>query len=321
MAVHGQRKQENTYSKSYGIGAFEILGVNMSYPELKEAGFYVKDEDLDKEREFVKEREGIDTVMLEFACKTVGANPKYKRFTFFLEDKNDRNKEDSEKGPLYKFINEQGSTAWSKKPNTYVPLNPEYAEYFTGKDDAYNPRPAKVGEEQLMAFMRCAMAIDYKAGGTISYDTKKFFRGSFKEIQSDLKSDFLQTVVVATTIKVKETEDGVKEVESFYPYAFAPGSYYKLLLNKKDRKFTQEDIDAILERKRKNKAKEGKKSWINPLEEMVVKMADLDYGCKDAFYLGVIKDFDGEAHVETSTDAIVPDESYSETDEEDTSKY
>jgi hypothetical protein len=316
MAVTGNRKVEKQYVKTYGLAPFEVLGVNMSNQELKDAGFYVKDEDLEKEREFLKEREGIDSVMIEFACKTVGADPKYRRFSFFIEDKNDRNKEDSAKGDLYKFINDQGSTAWSKKPNTYVPLNPEYAHYFTGKDDAFNPRPAKVGEENFMNFMRNCMAIDYKNGGTISYDTKKFFKGNFKDLRSDLASDFLQTILVATTIRIKETDEGIKEIESFYPYLFAPGSYYKLVVNKKDKQFTQEDIDAIRLKEKNNKEKIGKKAWISPLEQIILKMSDADYGCKDVYHLGVLKEFVSGEHIETSDTAIVTDEDYG-----DTSKY
>jgi hypothetical protein len=160
------------------------------------------------------------------------------------------------------------------------------------------------------------MAIDYKNGGTISYDTKKFFKGNFKDLRSDLASDFLQTILVATTIRIKETDEGIKEIESFYPYLFAPGSYYKLVVNKKDKQFTQEDIDAIRLKEKNNKEKIGKKAWISPLEQIILKMSDADYGCKDVYHLGVLKEFVSGEHIETSDTAIVTDEDYG-----DTSKY
>ncbi len=91
MAVTGNVKTTTEWSKSYGLASYEVLGCNLSYKELKDLGFYVKDEDLDKDREFTGDKEGIRTVRLEFACKSVGQNSKLKKFTFWLEDSNDRN--------------------------------------------------------------------------------------------------------------------------------------------------------------------------------------------------------------------------------------
>lgn len=318
MAITGKIKTEGTgssYTKSYGLAAYEILGVNLSNKELKELGFYVKDEELDQDREFVKERDGVATVMLEFVAKSVGSNSKLRKFAFYLENKNARNSEEKERA-LYKFINDQGKTAWSTTPATYTALSPQYAHYFTGADDDFNPRPAKRGEEEFMLFMRNCMAINYKEGGTISYNVKKLFNGNFKELQADLETDFLSTILVATTIKVKETEDGIKEYESFYPYAFAPGSYYKAVASKGE--FTQNDINAIHEKIANNKAKVGKKQWVTPLEELIAKMTDENYPCKDIYHLGVVKDFASTEHVETAKSAIISEE---DDDDDDSSKY
>ena len=306
MAVTGNRKQDVSYAKHYGLAAYEILGVNLSNKDLNELGFYVKEEDLEKEREFTKDKDGVDVVMIEFATRSVGDNPKLRRFSFFLEDRNNRNKEGGEKGDLFQFINDQGSVAWSKNSRVYEALNPQYAEYFTGKDDSLNPRPAKVGEEQFMNFMRNCMAIDYKAGGTISYNTKKLFRGNVKEVEGDLETDFLSTILVATTIKLKEDETGIKEIESFHPYAFAPGSYYRTVSQKG--KFTDEDVEAIHLKIENNKGKQsGERKWISPLEQLIAKMTDKNYPCKDLYYLGVVKEFTGAEHIETSDVTLMHD--------------
>lgn len=318
MAITGQKKEQKEFSKSYGLAAYEVLGVNLKYKELKELGFYVKEEDLETERDFTGERDGNQTVQLEFACKSVGSNSKLKRFSFWLENKNDRNNPESEKGDLYKFINDQGSTAWSKKANEYTPLNPEYAKYFTGEDDALNPRPAKVGEEAFMAFMRSCLAVNFKEGGTISYNTKKFFNGNFKDLQGDLETDFLTTVLVATTIKIKETDEGIKEVESFYGYAFAPGSYYKTVMNKGE--WDEDAIQAIHDKIAGNKKKEKgvKKDYVTPLETLIAKMTDAQYPCKDVYHIGIVKDYVSDNHPETSKAAVIHAE---EVEEGDTSKY
>lgn len=320
MAITGNKKEEKQFSKTYGLAAYEVLGVNLKYKELKELGFYVKEEDLENERDFTGERDGNQTVQLEFACKSVGSNSRLKRFSFWLENKNDRNNPDSEKGDLYKFINDQGSTAWSKKSNEYVPLNAEYAKYFTGEDDSLNPRPAKVGEEAFMAFMRACMAINFKEGGTIAYNTKKFFNGNFKDLQGDLETDFLTTVLVATTIKIKETDEGIKEIENFYGYAFAPGSYYKNVANKGE--WREEDIAAIHAKIAGNVGKKGKeRSYVNPLETLIAKMTDEKYPCKDVYHIGVVKDYVSDNHPQASEAAVIHSEETPVEEDGDTSKY
>ena len=317
MAAQGNKKIDNGgYVKSYGLAAYEILGVNLSNKELKELGFYVKEGEEDNDRDLTGERDGHATIQLEFACRSVGSNSKLRKFSFWLENKNDRNNPESEKGDLYKFINDQGITAWSKKPDEFVPLSDKFAVNFTGTDDAYNPRPAKVGEEQFMLFMRACMAIDFKSGGTLKYNVKRFFNGNVKELQEDLATDYLTTVVVATTIKVKEGDDGVKEIESFYPYAFAPGSYNKVILSKKF--WSDEDCAAIHSKIANNKGKTGKeRQYVTPLEQLIAKMTDPQYPCKELYYLGIVKDFTGENHVEMSEEAVVEET----TDDDGSSSY
>lgn len=307
MAITGEKKESaGSYKRMYGFGAFDILGVNLSNEALKELGFYVKDEDLDKEREFTSEEDGVQKVQLEFACKGVGKDGKLRRFSFWLSNTNARNSEEKERA-LYKFINDQGRTAWSTNPKSYEALNPDYSVYFTGEDDSLNPRPAKRGEEEFMLFMRACMAIDFKNGGTIKYNLKKLLNGNFKELQEDLKSEFLTPIIVATTIRMKDTDEGKKEIESFYQYGFAPSSNLKLLNNKKV--WEEADVKEIRLKIEANKKKKGKdKDYVSQLEELIVKMTDPNYPCKDMYHLGIMKDFDASNHLEASDAAIVQEE-------------
>jgi hypothetical protein len=309
MAITGQKKEGNggNYQKTYGISGYEILGVNVNNKELSELGFYVKDEDLEKEREFTGEREGAATVRIEFVAKSLGQDGKLRRFTFWLENNNARNKEGGAKGDLFKFINDQGEVSWSRKPTVFEPLNPQYAHYFTGVDDAYNPRPAKKGEEEFMLFMRNCMAIDFRNGGTIKYNIKKIFNGNMSEIAADLKTEFLTPMVVATTIEVKTTDEGIKEVESFYRYAFAPAAAWKEL--QKKGVFTDDDIHRIHTTIQENKLKSGRsRTYVTPLEKMIAKMTDAEYPCKDVYHLGFVKNYISEQNVESSEQTIIHDE-------------
>lgn len=308
MAITGNVRTESSQgearSSSYGIAAYKVLGVNLSNQELKDLGFYVKEGDEDNERDFVSERDGVSVAKIEFACESL-YDGKKRKFIFWLENSNARNKEDNPRA-LYKFINDQGKCSWSLKPNAYVGINAEYDHYFTGVDDSLSPRPAKKGEEELMLFMRSCMAINFRDGGTIKYNVKKFFSNSFKELQADLETEFLTPVIVGTTIKIKQEDEGIKAYESFYAYTFAPGRYWEELKKKKE--FTDADVVRIHQTIKDNKGKKGKaRVWVSPLEELVAKMTDDNYPCKDVFHLGLPIEYSAEGKIETSDSAIIED--------------
>jgi len=304
MAVTGTKKEATSggYQKTYGLAAYEVLGVNLSNKELKELGFWVKEGEEEIEEGFTGEEDGNQKVTIEFACKSLAG--KLRKFSFYLVNKNDRNNPESTSGDLYTFINDQGANAWSTKPNEFVPLSTQYAKSFTGVDDSLNPRPAKKGEKQLMLFMRSCMAINYKEGGTIKYNIKKLFNGNFGELKDDLKTDFLTTILVATTIAVKETDEGSKETESFYRNGFAPGILYEHVVNKGE--YTIADIKLIRDNITNNKGKTGRnRKFITALEYLLVDMTKEKHGCKDLYYLGVVKDYDPKTHIEMSNEAII----------------
>lgn len=289
MAVQGQVKVET--AKQVGFGLFEILGVNLTNEQLKEEGFYVKEEDLAVDREFVTDKEGVKVARIEFACKEVKKDDAILRqFTFFLEDKD---KESQNTPGSFQWINNQGNTSYASSKEALP-------DWFKEGRDA---RIAKPGEAEFMEFMRNCMAVDFKAGGTLQYDVSKFFKGNFKELQADLKSEFLSTIIVSLTIKerdVIENEEPVKkEYQNFYNKAFAPGSQWKFMQNK--REFTEADITKLHEKVARNKdiivwnkenpTAKKKQEWLSPLEKIVVAMTDQQYPCKDRTYFGIHKDY------------------------------
>ncbi len=284
MAIEG-KKREETNGKRIGIGLFSVLGVNLDNTKLKELGFYVKEEDLDKDREFItsKDVEGemVDSVRIEFACKEVDGES-LRKFNFFVENSNRDNKDHNN----FQWINNQGQTSWAADKAS---LQDWFAK---GKD----PRPCKKGEAEFMEFMTKCMAIDFKDGGTLSYDLSKFFKGNFKELQDDLKTDYLVDVVVACTIKEKEVTDpeteevSTVEYENFYNKAFASKGTFKVLKNKKE--FTETDVEKILDKVQANKGKKGKdKAFVSSLENLIYNMANPEYPCKDITYFGLLKDY------------------------------
>lgn len=302
MAITGNVRE---YTKTYGFGLFEILGVNLSNQELKELGFYVKEGEENKEREFTSEKEGVRRAVIEFAVRCVAPNKKYRRLTFFLSDENARNKEGGTVN-IWKFVNDRGEVAWSTDPKKFVPYVKSFAEKFMGTDGNLNPRPAKVGEDEFMQFMRNCMSVDFKSGGTLKYNVSKFFSGNFKELKDDLKTDFLSKIVVATTIQAKTEETGLVERESFYKYAFAPGSDYKYILDKEE--YTDEDIANLKDKMSKNPEKApSERVYPNGIERIILKMTDAKYPCQDVCYFGVAKNFVSSMNTETAQSSIIVD--------------
>lgn len=306
MAVQGNVKtsDEGNYVKKYGFGLFEVLGVQLTHEQLKEHGFPVKDEDLGKDRDFVTEKDGVDVVRLEFACKEVKQNePILRKISFFIENK-DRESQNSPGS--FQWINNQGNTSYDGGKG-----KEGLQSWFK---DGGEVRKAKPGESEFMEFMRNCMAVDFKTGGTLQYDVSKFFKGNFKELQADLKSDFLSTIIIALTIKERDVEeDGVvvkKEYENFYNKAFAPGSQWKFMQNKKE--FTEDDIKKLHEKvardkeiaqhNKDNPTSKKKREWLSALEKIVVSMTDEQYPCKDRAYFGLNKEYvAGESLVDSST--------------------
>lgn len=293
MAVQGDKRQEQgEYKKIYGLGLFEILGVNMTNKQLKEAGFNVKEEDLETERTFVTEREGVKNVRLEFALKEVKKDGILRKISFFIED---REKESQSNPGSFQWINNQGACSYDGGKGIGG-----LQKWFTEGRDV---RKAKSGEEQFMEFMRNCMAVDFRGNGVLNYDVKKFFKGNFKELQDDLKSDYCTTVVVALTIKEKDVEEEgemvKKEFESFYNKAFAPGEQYKFVQNK--REFSEADVKNITdkiarnaEKRVQNKANpenKQKTEYVNAVENLIASISSTEYPCKDRYYLGLLKEY------------------------------
>lgn len=299
--IEGKIKQETElgFSRRIGLAEYTSLGVNLSYPELKAAGFYVKDEDLEKEREFVKDKEGVNQVQIEFALKEVKpSGASQRRVTFYIEDKD----EVSKNSGAFQWINDKGQCS-------YADTIDNLQVWFTGTDNNLNPRKAKAGEELFMEFMRNLMLIDFKSGGTIKYDLKKMFNGNFKEIKDDLKSDYAGSIIINGTIKLKDItgDDGeveTREYESFYNRAFAPGKDRNLLNNKK--KWSDEDIQKIKDKMARNKAKAKGEKWefVTEIEKLLAKVNDDAYPCKDLFYNGLLKDYDKEEYFAAKAEVL-----------------
>ena len=65
-----------------------------------------------------------------------------------------------------------------------------------------------------------------------------------------------------------------------------------------------------MDRENEKKGKKGKdRSYVNPLEEMVVKIADQEFGEKNIYFLGKLKPFNPEEFVATNSSSVVQESS------------
>lgn len=288
--VKGNKAKEVVFSKKIGFGLFKLLGFN---PETKEdiarMGFYTKEDG--KDPVYLDEVEGHERVRLDFYMQEVN-DYKYKE-TFFLENIPSLSKEleDKDQPRKKEFINATGQTSW-------VFEETELSEKFK----SYDYHHAVKGESLLIDFLKKLMNLEWKA--EISYNFKKFFNNHFKELKDDLST--AESIIIPLTIKQEDVPDTdeIKEYQHSFK-AYAKGSEYKFVNLKGVAGWSEDDIDAIKERDSYNKElfqdrkrgeREGVKAkWINDIDKVVLKMLDDNYGCKNVFFLGKIKDYDGES--------------------------
>jgi hypothetical protein len=305
--VKGEKQKERVFSKKVGFGLFKLIGFNPETTEdIKALGFYVKDDARDPEY-IDASVDGNQRMRLDFYMEEVNTGYKHKE-TFFMENTPSLSKENETNGvkePRKKeFINITGQTSW-------VFNDLQLSEKFSAMD--YHQ--ALKGESILIDFIKKLLNLEWQA--EITYNFKKFFNGSFKELADDLA--IAETIIIPLTIKHKENPENPDEIQEFQSSfkAYANGKDYKFVNLKGDKGYTDEDVEALRKKDAQNKElfadrKEGRRldvkaKWINDIDKVVLKMKDPEWGCKNVYYLGKIRDYDGNSL--PSTGKVIVEES------------
>lgn len=289
--VKGQKYEEKSFVKKYGFGLFKLVGFN---PETKEEisaiGFPVKEDG--KEPKYTDTTEsGTERARLDFYMEEVNTGYRWKE-AFFLENAPSMSREKEGEQQKHEYINSTGQTSW-----VYNDL--ELTEKF--KEHDYHH--AIKGESSVIDFLKKLMNLEWTA--EISYNFKKFFNGSFGELKTDLGA--AETIIIPLTIKQKENAENPDVIDEFQSSfkAYARGLEYKFVNLKGVTGWTNKDIESIKERhefnqqlfrdRRTGLREEVKAKWINDVDKIVLKMIDDNYGCKNVYHLGKIKDYGGDA--------------------------
>ena len=152
-----QVSKEATEIKRYtGVGSVFVVGVNPNKSELEK----LYDRELDKDPEYITEKDGVTSARIDFIIKT---DPTAKcsngielltKFSMFIRNEYRFNKDKTK----VQVIDKYGRTAWVTKEQAQ---NHEIPVYSNGKpaniDKDY--RPAYVGEEDITNFLKLFLGI------------------------------------------------------------------------------------------------------------------------------------------------------------------
>ena len=151
-----QVSKEATEIKRYtGVGSVFVVGVNPSKTELEK----LYDRELDKDPEYLTEKDGVTSARIDFIIKT---DPTAKcnngielltKFSMFIRNEYRFNKDKTK----VQVIDKYGRTAWVTKEQAKAHEIPVYKNGPANIDKDY--RPAYVGEEDITNFLKLFLGI------------------------------------------------------------------------------------------------------------------------------------------------------------------
>ena len=151
-----QESKEAAEIKRYtGVGSVFVVGVNPNKPELEK----LYDRELDKDPEYITEKDGVTSARIDFIIKT---DPTAKcnngielltKFSMFIRNEYRFNKDKTK----VQVIDKYGRTAWVTKEQAKAHEIPVYKNGPANIDKDY--RPAYVGEEDITNFLKLFLGI------------------------------------------------------------------------------------------------------------------------------------------------------------------
>jgi hypothetical protein len=269
--IGGTKKEFSEVDFSKKIGIFEGKVVKIN-PTKEELEELLNTKfEGDKEIEYLGETEEGETKLSLSFWLQDVETQQVFNLRFFLVDKERENKDKTKK----QYVNLSAACSWADSPNNLP-------EWFKKKEF----RVAKVGEEELYEFLRSWLnQLDWNTNEDF-LEFKKLMRGNVKELIDLGKSEYAGTVVVSAIVRTVDTDNGAKEYQGVYNKAFLPGNMIKMF-----------------------RVKSSKTSKL--MTRFVNTISDKDYGCKDAYSLELLHDYDSSKHL-PATDKIISadDDSY-----------
>lgn len=285
MSISGDKREQKSFKKSVGIFEGSVVIINPSIEEYSEVlGITLPEES--KATEYLGEsKEGNTYLRLNIWLKDIKTGEIFQApVSFYLEDKIRENKE----GTKIQYINNIGSTTWADDENNLP-------DWFK----KYPYRKANTGEEELYEFLRTWINIDTrKAEADLSIDFKKLMKGNVKELSEQIDGEyagnagFLATVITREKANTETGEIEKKEYQGIYNKAFLPPYAIK---NFRLVDYSNPDVIAKISAKKPKNQK--------AYEKFVLKVVG-EYGCRDAYVLKDLEEFDPSKFI-TSSDKVI----------------
>jgi hypothetical protein len=283
--IGGEKREqvvfENSFTKKVGLFEGRVVSVNPSIEEYKDVLNMDLKEDSKATEYLGKSKDGNNILRLDFWLEEAKTKEKF-RVTFFLEDKEKENKDQTKK----QYINNVGTCSWSDSPNNLP-------EWFSKRDY----RVAKIGEEELYNFLRTWLGeLDYrKDATTLELEWSKLMKGNVKDLKSLIGGEYTTPVVALATVKIVEKEEGTKEYQGVYNKGFLAA------YNLKQFRLLDFSNDATLAVIRTKASKD-----LKPYERFVKDVTG-EYGCKDFFILKDLKDYNPNDNL-VASDAVIDED-------------
>ena len=287
--IEGKKKEQKDFVKKIGLFEAKVLIINPTLEEYKDVlGFDPKEDS--KATEYLGEsKDGNTYLRVVVWLKSVKTDELFSSsISFFLEDKERENKDGTKK----QYINNIGQCTWADD-------QANLPEWFTTRQY----REAFVGEEELYNFVRTWLGnLDYRSEETtldVDANWKQFLKGNVKSLREQIDGEWCTNVVALATVVTKEKDGEIREYQNIFNKAFLPAyglKHFRLV------DYTSEDVLNKLAAKKPRDLKYHEKFVLDVTGE---------YGCRDAFLLKDLQDFNPNDFITSSDKVILPgDASY-----------
>jgi len=302
MSIGGVKRENVNFESEeleVGLGEYKVILINPSIEEYKEVlGREGMKED-SKVFEYLGETKEGDTQLRIDVWGEHVKTKKKKKVVFFLVNKQRENTikegEESTKVKKYQFINVQGTTSWATSHEA-LPAWFKKHEF----------RKAFVGEGEFYDFVKTWLGnLDFRnPESTILVEWKQLMKGNVKAFREQINGEWAVPFVWLNIVRAVDKDGEIKHYPGVYSRDFLPAYTLKQfrLVN-----FADPAILAQLQAKADSEDPEVRKQLKN-YQKFVLNVTNSEYGCKDFYILGDVKEYDPSKNPMSTGAPIIKDD-------------
>jgi len=274
-----KREQTEEYVKRIGMVEVGVIAINPSTEEYKDVlGIELKEES--KAAIYLGEsNDGNNYLRVDFWLQATDEEVKPFKVSFFLEDKNRMNKDETKQ----QYINNIGICSWGENeenlPSWFAKR--EYRNAYSGEEDFYGLLRSWLG------------GLDYREDDTeLQLSWKDLMKGKVQDLRDLIGGEYAVDFIAMATVIIKGEDEDTKEYQGIYNKGFLP-AYSMRHFNLID--FSDPEIKGRIEAKPNKDLKP---------HERFVKNVIGEYGCKDIYSFHPLADYNPADHLVSSDEAV-----------------